>query len=425
MTQSDFTTLELKLPVPCIRGKFGSQLASFTTQISPTDIQNLLGHDPRSKNWSRLPADLQEIYKYLQRKTSKDRRESIAGYIEERLGPDSIAIGAFPAISIALQKPADFRPFSADGATMSAAVGQLMIDLSTSSPRILLDGLGRVSGALDLLDEGHQEQVREFLFPVTIYAPYPGSKDLSWKQMGQLFHDFNYKVHPVTRAHAIALDVSDLYIALANKVGDTSFIRDNGGVAERAASLGKKSTELVVQSVLVRTIRGAMEGRQFQEANLANPGQHPNLTRESFGAARESIVHFFGGLASRMGVRFGERKSIHLTAPGWQALGIIHHDLAFRLYMPHVKREEVLDKLAAVDWSRANPEWFDIKLGDIEVDKMTGQPVTDEAGRPHVALTGAGRTNTQKLIDFMRSKAGYTVTSEVPDEIDQKELAMS
>jgi hypothetical protein len=62
---------------------------------------NLLGHDPRSKNWKRLPDDLRQIYEYLQRKTDKNRRESIAAYIEERLGPDSIAIGAFPAISIA------------------------------------------------------------------------------------------------------------------------------------------------------------------------------------------------------------------------------------------------------------------------------------------------------------------------------------
>jgi hypothetical protein len=51
-----------------------------------------------------------------------------------------------------------------------------------------------------------------------------------------------------------------------------------------------------------------------------------------------------------------------------------------------VKREEVLDKLAAVDWSRSNPAWFDIKLGDVEVDKMTPQTVTDEAGQPQVAL---------------------------------------
>src|SRR5215472_33044 len=93
--------LNLKTPVPCVQGSFGTRLVAYTTQVSPKQIINLLGHDPRSKNWKRLPDDLRQIYEYLQRKTNLSRRESVSTYIEERLGPNSICIGAFPAVSIA------------------------------------------------------------------------------------------------------------------------------------------------------------------------------------------------------------------------------------------------------------------------------------------------------------------------------------
>src|SRR5437773_9205387 len=124
-------SLNLKTPVPCIQGFFNERLASYTTQVSPTQIMNLLGHDPRSKHWKRLPSDeLRKIYEYLQRKTSKTRREGVAGYIEERLAPDALTIGAFPAISIAFQQVAEFRPY---GGSIQNAVGDLMVDISPTN----------------------------------------------------------------------------------------------------------------------------------------------------------------------------------------------------------------------------------------------------------------------------------------------------
>src|SRR5262249_31412598 len=106
-------TLNLKVPVPCVQGFFGPRLVAYSTQIPPKQLVNLLGHDPRSKNWKRLPDEQRQIYEFLQRKTDKNRREGVTGYIEERFGENSIAIGAFPAISIAFQQPTEFVP-SAD-----------------------------------------------------------------------------------------------------------------------------------------------------------------------------------------------------------------------------------------------------------------------------------------------------------------------
>jgi hypothetical protein len=49
-----------------------------------------------------------------------------------------------------------------------------------------------------------------------------------------------------------------------------------------------------------------------------------------------------------------------------------------------------------------------LAIGHAEIDKKTGLPVKDAAGREKVALTGAGRTTVQKLIDYIRDKAGLT-----------------
>jgi hypothetical protein len=244
------------------------------------------------------------------------------------------------------------------------------------------------------------------MFPVTIYVPRPGTKPFSWQEMGQLFHDFNFKVHPVSRQLAVALDTSDLYIALANKLAQCPAFAEYGGVAERRASLGGKSTELIVQTVLIRTVRGACEGRKFQESNLAEI-ESPNLTPSTFKSILSSIDQFFSGIAERMGDdRWTDRHSLHLSSPGWQALGVIHHDIAFKLKLDAVERASVLDKIASIDWSRFNEDWLSLGIGHPEVDKKTGQPAKDERGRLKVALTGAGRTNTQKLIDYIREKSG-------------------
>lgn len=402
-------TLNLEVPVPCIQGHFGKRLVSYTTQVPPRQLLNILGHDPRSQNWKRLPDDVRGIYEYLQRKTDKNRREGVAGYIEERFGPDSIAIGAFPAISIAFQSPTPFTSYTPSGGAQSgppSAVGFLKVDISPANVRVLVDGLARVTGALDLVDHAQGELLETFSLPLTIYAPAPGTKQLTWREMGQLFHDFNFRVQPVSKQHAIALDTSDLYIALAMRFAECAVIKDNGGVAERSASLGKKSTELVVQTVLVRTIRGACEGRKFQEADLS-VAENPNLTTESMKAMLNSINEFFEGIYNRMGKdRFTNRSSLHLSAPGWQALGVIHHDVAFKLKLDAVERVRVLEKIGAIDWSRANPDWLKLGIGHQEVDKKTGQFVLDDNNKPKIALSGAGRTNAQALIDYVREKAG-------------------
>lgn len=391
-------TIELKLPVPAIQGYFGDRLASYATQASAQSIAALLGHDPRSKNWKQLPAEIREIYEFLQRKTAKSRRDSLSGYMEDRFAPDAITIGAFPAISIGFIRPLDFEQSSDSG------VGTLKIDLSPSAARVMLDGLGRVTAALDLLDEGRTDILDNMVFPITIFAPRPGQKPLSYKELGQLFHDMNFKVQPVSKSHAVALDTSDLYITFASRLGDAPIISNNGGVAERAASLGKKSTELVVQTVLVRFARGALEGRSFQESNMATIDS-PTLTRETFATELEQLEAFLAAFADEMSEAFKDRDSLHLTSPGWQALGVFYNDLAHVLNLELDQIEEYARSVGRLDWSRYNPDWIPM-LGQPEIDKFTGLEIVNVAGRKRVSIAGAGRSNVQNILDYVRAKTG-------------------
>lgn len=401
----------LKTPVPCVQGKFGDRLVTYTTQISPKQLTNLLGHDPRSQNWKKLPDDIAGIYKYLQRPTSKARRDGVAGYIEERFGPDAIAVGAFPSISIAFRDHVEFQ------ASETPGLGAMMLDMSPSVVRVLIDGLGRVTGILDLIEEGEQ-QLLNFQMPITIYAPAPGTKSLTWREMGQLFHDFNFRVQPVPQRLAVALDTADPYIQLARDLAKYPFLQDHGGVAEKVASLGGKSTQIVAQTVWIRAVRGATEGRKFQEANLAQI-DNPNLTPESEGTVRESIAAYFQTIADRMSdARWEDRDSLHLSSPGWQALGVIHHDIAFRAELAPADRDKVAKRIADIDWSRYNPDWLSLGIGLPEVDKVTGEEMIDGQGRKRIALTGAGRTNTQAIINYVRNKSGLDLLLQ-SDEADE------
>jgi DGQHR domain-containing protein len=376
-----------------VQGYFGKRIATYTTQIQPLQIKKVLGHDPRSKNWKTLPESTREIYQRIQRNTSKDRREGIAAYLEQRFGPRG-SVGGFPAISIGLTQSTRFEPIAE-----KSAIGILHIE--DEGERILLDGLGRVSGCLDLADESEEGAaiVKTIVLPVTFYVPAPNAEPLTLSDMGQLFMDFNFRVHPVPARIAIALDQSDIYISLANALAKEPFIAKHGGMEVKAASRGKKSTALVVQSVLLRAVRGACEGRDFQESNLASV---PNriLTDDTYQAELQSIGGFFSEISSRMGGRWVDNDSLHLTAPGWQALGVIHHDMNHRdLNLSPAERTHIYDAISGVDWSRNNKEWID--------EAGLGQWAVPKGGdKEQVVILGAGRNNTQAIIDFLRKRTG-------------------
>jgi DNA-sulfur modification-associated len=378
-------SFSLHVPVPAIRGHFGREsLWTFQTQVRPDQLVNLLGHDPRHDNWKRLPADLQALYGKIQRKTSKSRRDSVEGYLEDRL-IDSIIPGAFPSICIGMTRP----PIFEEGSVISDQ-GVLKMDLSPENTRILLDGLGRVSGSLAFLDDNRNEKDL-FTLPTTIFAPHERHRELTLDQLGQLFFDFNFRASPISRSHALELDQSDLYLLLTNTLGKSEFIVNHGGMETRRQSLGSKSTAIVVQSVLLRFVRGACEGGKFQKSNNATV-ENPNLTRVSFTDTYERIAAFLETFEHQMGgKRFSDRQSLHLTSVGWQALGLTAHDLLFELpHLDAIDRGRLAKEMAAIDWSRSNKDMLEIGV----LSEVNGD----------IGLSGRGVAAVEALHNYIRKQ---------------------
>jgi len=362
--------------IPAIQGQFGPRVVTYTSQLPIGSIETILGHDPRSGNWKKLPDDLSYIYSHLQRATTKPRLDSIIRYIRYRFIERALVIGAFPAISIAVQNPTTFKSY--EGIPETGA-GVLEFDLSRRNNRVLVDGLGRVGAGLELLElsestdipentrQALQKLLSEFALPAVFYVPAPNTAAFTLHEMQQLFHDFNFKVKPVPERVAIALDHSDLYIGLTNRVGKSDLIRRLGGMELKSASLGKKSSAIVVQQNLLRFVRGAAEGERFLEASNKTELPHPNLTEETLDQFEEQIATYLAGIVEGMGEdEFKNREGLHLTSPGWGALGILFHDLVVRLKESNY--QSAARKIGSINWDRSNPIWAEIVRENVDKD---------------------------------------------------------
>lgn len=416
--------------IPAIQGQFGPRVVTYITQLPVHGIENVLGHDPRHSNWKQLPQDLNYIYNHLQRSTTKARLESIIRYIRYRFIERPIVIGAFPAISIAVQNPTPFKSYGAvaDG---DSGIGALEFDLSRRNHRVLVDGLGRVGAAMDLLDmsentdlpdktrEALQNLMNEFSLPTVFYAPAPDMKPFTLEEMQQLFHDFNFKVKPVPERHAISLDHSDLYIGLTNILGNSELFRRLGGMEFKSASLGRKSTAIVVQQNLLRFVRGGAEGERFLEGTTKSELSEPNLTEETRDYYEHRMTNFLEVMVESMGEEvFKNRNSLHLTSPGWGTLGILFHDLVVRLKVPDY--QAAARRIGSLDWDRSNPIWGEMVRENI-----------DKEGNVTLGLAKGGaqsrRFLTRKLreilsIDHLLAEKGFE-DAPAPDAARALELA--
>ncbi|MBB5063935.1 DNA sulfur modification protein DndB [Granulicella mallensis] len=405
------------IPVYSVRGKFGHHLQTFTAQLTTADVLGVLGHDPRSSNWKNLPVELRAIYDNTQRKTKSDRSAGTGEYIQHRFDNSKLP-GAFPAICIGLTESIEFTPFK-DSYGEETAAGTSWV--SMASTRILLDGLARVTGALEQPKSADLENL--FLFPTVLYAPAPG-KTLTIEQLGQLFFDFNALQTTVASAMALALDQSDVYIQLANKLGEMHFFESHGGVERRKASLGKKSTAFTTQQSLVRTVRGAMEGRSFQESDSARV-ETPNLTWANFETRADELHTYFLTLGQHLGPKLKDRDSLLYTSPGLQVLGLLFNDLTFRATLTPVDRTYFIERIGQIDWSRHNPDWLNL-LGQQEIDEA-GNVVRDAQGRPRIALGKAGANTIRSLMKYIREKTELSKvladTETAADIATQLELA--
>src|SRR5260370_20548609 len=181
------------------------------------------------------------------------------------------------------------------------------------------------------------------------------------KEMKQLFADFNFKQSSISPSMAIAHDSSDIYIEATRRLGNGAVIKEYGGMEVGRASLGSKSTALVVQQNLLRFVRAAAEGDRFTEAKPNVEKIEGNrLTEQNLDGFVETINRFLGGMATVMGkARFSDTKNaVYLSGPGWGALGVVFFDLDATLHMEDL--EGTGRKLGELDWQRTASFWSDV-----------------------------------------------------------------
>ena len=390
-------------------GLHGPRLATFATQINPLDITIVLGHDPRSERRRFLnDQKLVELYSYMQRKTTSIRRDAIKTYIEDRLFPGSDLVGGFPAICIAVQYPIEFEEIDPN----FQGVVNMSIDTGVHNKRVALDGLGRITGALALVDIALggelmpddaaelQQALEQISIPCVFYSPRPGQQPLTQEEIGQLFHDFNFKVTPVSAKDAIALDKSDPYIRATYTLAQSVENIRRFGMDTKAASLGSKSKAIVVQPVLLRFIRAALEGERVVEGARNISIAEGALSRGNAPQVLGSLSEFLDTFADEMGEEWSERDSVHLSSAGWQALGLIYHDITFD--MKQVDRLAFARALARrIDWKRDANIWSGIV-----------SEKTNRNGESVLAFNGAGASTRRDIVKILRREMGITNTND-------------
>jgi hypothetical protein len=383
-----------RTPLVAVHGQAGERLNFFLSVLPVGHYPKFLGHDPRGQHRKEVPEPIREIYSQIQRPTSKGRRDSIYEYLVSRLTSQRSGKGnlaAFPALSVGCQDYLEYTDIEGHPGLVTLQIGD--------ERRFVLDGLGRSEGLLDVF-EALPLLMKNFNVPLTIFAPARPDITLDTAELGQLFTDFNFRVYPVSQALAIALDQTDLHIRLTNALAQLPPISNHGGMS----IIKKNPSALVAQTVLLRFVRGATEGRDFQESNKAGkaPNAHRYLTEETFDQEQEQMVAFLGDLAGRMGdKRWTDRNGVHLTSAGWQALGVIRFDIDHALTLEPLQRSEVIQKLAAIEWSRTEPN------GDASEFwlKHVGLALTRNK-RGEVSLASAGRSTTQAIIDYLEAATG-------------------
>lgn len=422
----------IKLPIPCMRGGSGPHLQYFQTVCPPSQLMSLLGHDPRSSNWKFLPTHLRKVYEDHQRKTKPARAEAIGKYIGDRLAPNSKFFGAFPSLSIGLTEAPRFEALSnragvaiAEGVEINNSLGTIYLDIGVKHTRMLLDGLARLTGAMEYIDE-NQDVDSWFSFALTIFAPTPERGFLSPGELGQLFFDFNYRVSRVSPSLALEMDQAGIYSQIVEWLKDQPVIRNNGGMQQSGASLGKKSTALVVRRVLHGFITVAAEGEKALQGAKSEDIRNPHTTQDNIEEVREKIADFLTRFAQAMGDRFTDRDGIHLTRLGWEAIGMIAHESVIKGRLTEEQLERCVYGLASVNWSRLNRDWFGL-IGVAE-QGPDGVPVLDEQGRERVVIIGGkGDQGLRRMITYLRKKAALkgerTKLNQEPVEDDKAEVA--
>ena len=364
--------------IPAIKGEVGT-LETFQAQIRPNDIRPILGYDPRHNS---INPQLQTMYKSLNHDNGQKRR--LSEYVKTNL---TETMGVLPSIAIGISQPCVFNEFP----DTQGIAGQLNLELAETNIRVLLNGLEIMEAVMDSMN---MEKIDSVTFPVTFFAPK--EEILTLGELRQLFYNFQFLQNDIPVSLYKRFDLSDQYVQLTGDLGTSATVNFYGRMEENSQGLGGKSTCLVAQRVLLRFVRGACEGRAFQASSQKHSVNNPNLTPDTQKDILVNLEYFIGSIAKHMGVeQFKNHDYVHLTASGWQTLGLVFHELYFtrKERIGSSTYEDVIRRIGEIDWSRDNPDWLGIVLS---YRKGIDKPVMNKAGG----------TTIMNMLEYVRKETG-------------------
>src|SRR5208282_6341609 len=103
---------------------------------------------------------------------------------------------------------------------------------------------------------------------------------------------FNYRLSRVPPSMALEMDMAGLYSQMTDWLKDQPVIADHGGMQESGASLGSKSTALVVRRVLHGFVTVAAEGEKALQGRKNEEIRNPLTTAENIDGVKEKINDF-------------------------------------------------------------------------------------------------------------------------------------
>jgi hypothetical protein len=156
---------------------------------------------------------------------------------------------------------------------------------------------------------------------------------------------------------------------------------------------------------VVKFLRAALEGPGPHVDHYTERLESPNLTLATLSAKKVEVEAFLNDLAREMGAAFYYAESIHLTSPGWIALGLVYHDVYSTVAekLGPEGRTIMVKRIAAIDWSTANPDYLSF-LGQ-QAQEKDGSPSIDAKGRPTVKRYGGSKA-FYNLASYVRYKIG-------------------
>jgi hypothetical protein len=180
-------------------------------------------------------------------------------------------------------------------------------------------------------------------------------------------------------------------------------------VDQRGATAPRKGA-VVTKITLTKAVRAGVEGPGSHVDHYSDAVASPHLTLGNLGEHEHRLADYFTKIARQMGPKFNAKGSIHLSTPGWIAMGLVYHDLYhgnLTVDLGEAERDQFISRIGQINWSPSNPEFLRF-LGTAATDKNTGNHATDdETGAPVLRMFGGSKA-FYNLAGYIRYKIGLT-----------------